>query len=229
MTLSVIESYATARSPNKPFVYNYPLITKKNSRNKPVEYHITGITGSVCMDFVIPEPFSNLDQRPALILGPAHTWDAEASAALWEQAKSRAAEVGASLLWCDGGSDGFSGVATRGIDSPMQLGAGSWVRTIALEKEFDEGRTPYGRYGVKLPLLIIWGVFGVEWLLEQTAIRLRLRRDEHGGYLGVEEGFVARVERLPTQIATYIRNWRRNRAQGRSNVEVGERTNLLAD
>lgn len=182
-------------SDNVPFVYNYPLPTKKNSRGKPIEHHITGITASICMDFAHPEPFAELSQRPALILGPARTWDTGISIAMWEQAKSRAIEVGASLLWCDGGERGISGVATRGIGSAMQLGTGSWVRTIALDADFDEGRTPYGRYGVRLPLFVIWGVFGVEWLLERAAIKLRLRRDEYGAYIGVEDGFIGRLER----------------------------------
>ena len=228
MGFVVVESYGTVPSDNELFVYNYPLLTKRNAKGKPLEFHITGITGSICMDFAHPEPFADLSQRPALILGPARTWDTGISTAMWEQAKSRAAEVGASLLWCDGGVNGISGVATRGIDSAMQLGAGSWVRTIGLEKDFDESRTPYGRYGVRLPLLVIWGVFGVEWLLEQAAMRLRLRRDEQGGYIGVEEGIVGRIERVPAQFGAVVRNWRRGRAHGNGmSAEVGERTSLL--
>jgi predicted amidohydrolase len=214
-------------SDNRPFVYNYPLVTKRNAKGKPAKYHITGIAASICMDFAQPALFSDLSQRPALILGPARTWDAGISSSMWEQGKTRAAELGSSLLWCDGGVSGISGVASRGIGSAMQLGAGSWIRTIGIEKDFDETRTLYGRYGGQLPLFVIWGVFGVEWLLEQAAHRLRLRRDEHGAYVGVEDGLIASIERIPAQLSAYIRQWRRTRVQQNGGAEVGERTSLL--
>ena len=62
---------------------------------------------------------------------------------MWEQAKSRANEIGSMVLWCDGGTTGVSGIGGGGIREIMQVGAGSWSRTIGLQFPFDQGRTVY--------------------------------------------------------------------------------------
>lgn len=125
------------------------------------------IVPSISLDFASNYPFS-LPTRPSLILGTAHTWHPSIGIAMWEQAKARAEELGSALLWCDGGIGGVSGVAGQGIGEILQVGSGSWVRSIGLEMPLDNGRTAYGLLGSWLALPFIWGVFGVEWLAERA-------------------------------------------------------------
>ena len=66
---------------------------------------------------------------------------------MWEQAKTRANELGSMVLWCDGGSTGVSGIGGGGIHEPMQIGGGSWMRTIGLRYPLDENRTLYAKGG----------------------------------------------------------------------------------
>jgi len=105
------------------------------------------ITSSICLDFTSPTVFTNLDSRPSLILGPARTWDTTIGLAMWEQAKARANELGSMVLWCDGGSTGVSGIGGGGIHEPMQVGGGSWMRTIGIRHPLDENRTLYAKGG----------------------------------------------------------------------------------
>ncbi len=67
--------------------------------------------------------------------------------AMWEQAKRRAAELDSTVLWCDGGEGGVSGVSGRGISEVTQVGEGSWVRSIGVEYPFNDKRTVYGVMG----------------------------------------------------------------------------------
>jgi len=79
---------------------------------------------------------------------------------MWEQAKSRANEMGSMVLWCDGGATGVSGVGGGGIAEIMQVGSGSWTRTIGLQFPFDQRRTVYaiiGEFGVFVFLVAIMG------------------------------------------------------------------------
>ncbi|KAF8140439.1 hypothetical protein EV363DRAFT_349046 [Boletus edulis] len=118
------------------------------------------ITSSICLDFASPTVFTNLDSRPSLILGPARTWDTTVGLAMWEQAKARANELGSMVLWCDGGSTGVSGIGGGAIHEPMQIGGGSWVRTIGIRYPFDENRTVYakgGDYSVIVLLAMLMG------------------------------------------------------------------------
>jgi hypothetical protein len=87
---------------------------------------------------------------------------------MWEQAKSRANEIGSMVLWCDGGATGVSGVGGGGISEIMQLGTGSWTRTISLQFPFDQRRTIYavvGDFGVFILLVLIMGGGSVAWHL----------------------------------------------------------------
>lgn len=87
---------------------------------------------------------------------------------MWEQAKSRANEIGSMVLWCDGGAMGVSGVGGGGISEIMQLGSGSWTRTISLQFPFDQRRTVYavvGDFGVLVLLVVIMGGGSVAWHL----------------------------------------------------------------
>lgn len=95
---------------------------------------------------------------------------------MWEQAKSRAEEIGSTVLWCDGGEGGVSGVAGGGIGEFMQAGEGSWTRTIGIQWPFDDGRTAYAQGGDKYSIVFFWLLLGCGWVAGVMASRdLRLR------------------------------------------------------
>lgn len=162
-------------SKNKPLVYEYELVLKTNSRNLPIDWVNVPITAGISLDFASNYPFA-LPARPSLILGAAHTWHPSIGMAMWQQAKARAEEIGSVLLWCDGGEGGVSGVAAPGIDEILQVGSGSWVRSIGLKLPIEEGRTAYGFFGALLPIPFIWGVFGVEWIVERAVMNFKRER-----------------------------------------------------
>jgi len=77
---------------------------------------------------------------------------------MWKQASQRAHEIDSSLLWCDGGEGGVSGIVGRGMNEVFQVGAGSWVRTIGVQHPFNEQRrTVYAQYGNSV-LLLFWAL-----------------------------------------------------------------------
>ncbi|KLO20727.1 hypothetical protein SCHPADRAFT_816626 [Schizopora paradoxa] len=166
-----VEERSTS-SKNKPLFFEYELVLRRNSRKVPIDWVDLPITAGFSLDFASNFPFS-LSSRPALVLGAAHTWHPNVGIALWEQAKARSEELGSALLWCDGGEGGVSGVAAPGVDEILQVGSGSWVRTIGLKLPFEEGRTAYGFFGAWLAIPFIWGVFGVEWIVERTIVNLK--------------------------------------------------------
>lgn len=159
------ESFSAIPSTEPPTIYNFELgppkwATRSEWSSTPNHTRPVTITSSICLDFAFSSAFSSLDSRPALILAPARTWDPTISLAMWEQAKSRANEIGSMVLWCDGGSTGVSGVGGGGISEIMQLGSGSWTRTISLQFPFDQRRTVYavvGDFGVLVLLVAIMG------------------------------------------------------------------------
>lgn len=67
----------------------------------------------------------------------------------------------------------MSGVAAPGIDEILQVGSGSWVRSIGLKLPIEEGRTAYGFFGAWLAIPLMWGLFGVEWIVERAIVNLR--------------------------------------------------------
>lgn len=113
------------------------------------------VTASICLDFSAPSPFLNLGSRPRLILGPARTWHRTVGLAMWEQAKQRADEVGGTLLWCDGGEGGVSGVAGHGLTEVTQVGEGSWKRDIGIPYPLRRRRTLYAAVG-DVPVLVFF-------------------------------------------------------------------------
>lgn len=168
------------------------------------------------MDFAHSMPFTGLRKRPSLILGPAHTWQSEIGLAMWEQAKARAEEVGSAVLWCDGGSEGISGVGGKGMDGGevIQVGAGSWVRTIGLERETNGRRTIYTLVGPWLSVILMWLLFGTEKVSE---ILLRsMNTDQH-----VPVG--SAVSSVRQRIMDTYLAWRR----GRQTEPANEHTHLL--
>jgi len=106
-------------------------------------------------------PLAGLDTRPSLILGPARTWHTSVGVAMWEQAKSRAEEVGSMVLWCDGGEGGVSGIGGGGMHEIAQTGEGSWMKTIGIEWPFRDSRTIYASIGDIPVLVLFWAVLGI--------------------------------------------------------------------
>lgn len=125
------------------------------------------ITASICLDFAHTSSFTPLKTRPALILAPAKTWHESVGLAMWEQAKARAAETGATILWCDGGKGGLSGIADGRYSEVVQVGAGSWSKTIGIPYPFDERRTFYMRGGQGTVFTAVWVVAVVGYLVEK--------------------------------------------------------------
>lgn len=167
------ESFSAIPSTEPPAIYNFELgppkwATRPEWSSTPNHTRPVTITSSICLDFAFSSAFSSLDSRPALILAPARTWDSTVSLAMWEQAKARANEIGSMVLWCDGGATGVSGVGGGGFSEIMQLGSGSWTRTISFQFPFDQRRTVYalvGDFGVLVLLVAIMGGSSVVWYL----------------------------------------------------------------
>lgn len=157
----VAESYAMTPSTEPPALFTLPLkkpsdIPKSEWGQPPTYTRPIPLSASICLDFAAPNPFAALESRPALLLGPAYTWDVEIGRMMFAQGAQRARELGAAVLWCDGGENGVSGVAGDGVDKSMQVGRGSWVRTIAVPHPFSEQQTWFGQFGHGLPLLLVW-------------------------------------------------------------------------
>jgi hypothetical protein len=79
---------------------------------------------------------------------------------MYELARARGDELGADVLWCDGGAGGLSGVA-----GSVQVGPGSWVKTIGVPYPAGEGRTVYGIGGDWLVLATFLGIPGVIFMM----------------------------------------------------------------
>jgi hypothetical protein len=153
----VAESFSLTPSNDVPKVYELELQgTNKNKKWTPVPpYDRTiSLTAAICLDFSSPKAFTSLDSRPTIILAPAQTWHRDVSMAMWEQAKARAEEAGSMVLFCDGGAQGASGISGHGIQEPVQLGSGSWTRTIGVEWPFNQRRTLYMWGGEALQVTI---------------------------------------------------------------------------
>jgi len=74
---------------------------------------------------------------------------------MWLQAQQRAAELQSIVLWCDGGEGGVSGVAGRGFSDVVQVGSGSFVRTIGIQYPFNDQKTYFARFGDSV-LTLFW-------------------------------------------------------------------------
>jgi hypothetical protein len=159
---AVAESFSLTPSSDPPPLFTVPLGAPRDMKKPdwapaPSFTRPIAITASICLDFAHPALFHALPARPALVLGPARTWHTAVSRAMWEQARTRAHEVGSMLLWCDGGEGGVSGVAGSGgtLRDVIRVGPGSWVRTVGVEWPFDEQRTAYARIGSDLAVLAL--------------------------------------------------------------------------
>lgn len=161
----IAESFSLTHSPLPPGVFDAVLYHPKDispSKWAPGPNHTRSvpITTSICLDFAAASPFSDLKSRPALVLAPARTWDLSIGYAMWLQAKQRAEELGTIVLWCDGGKGGVSGVAGGGYSEIVQVGTGSWIKTVGIPYPFNDRRTLYAQIG-DIALLLFWAfVFG---------------------------------------------------------------------
>jgi len=135
------------------------------------------ITSSICLDFASQTSFLSLDSRPALILAPARTWHPSVGLAMWNQARQRARETGSTILWCDGGEGGLSGVIGDGFEEPFQFGEGSWTKTIGLTYPFSERKTMFtstwvGNLG---GFVVVWMLTGGGLVVQAVAVVYRTR------------------------------------------------------
>ncbi|EIW86901.1 hypothetical protein CONPUDRAFT_79106 [Coniophora puteana RWD-64-598 SS2] len=165
----VAESFQALPSVDPPSIFDYNLSSPHNTPKPDWSPHFphtrpVPITSSICFDFASPSAFTSLESRPALILAPAKTWDTKVGLAMWEQAKTRADELGSMVLWCDGGVNGVSGIGGGGMQEIMQVGGGSWTREIGLQYPFDTERTVYARYGQVGVTIFLWLAVGGHWV-----------------------------------------------------------------
>ncbi|KAF9448186.1 hypothetical protein P691DRAFT_801235 [Macrolepiota fuliginosa MF-IS2] len=169
----IAESFSLTHSREPPSAFTAEVVYSKRSRY-PVAGHKreVNVTTSICLDFSAPSQFDNLDMKPGLILAPARTWDVTVGYTMWKQASQRAHEIGSTLLWCDGGAGGVSGVAGQGLNEVVQRGPGSWVRNIGLEYPFHDQRTFFARYG-NSALILFWALVAGVPLVQRSEDYMR--------------------------------------------------------
>lgn len=203
-----------------PGLFDYKLITKRNSRGKAIEHRTVSITASICLDFAHPKTFGSLERRPDLILAPGKTWHPNIGEAMWEQARARAEETGSAIMWCDGGSEGINGVGGYGMGtgSIVRVGPGSWDHTIGLEVESEEGRTAYAYIGPWLSVVFVWLVFGTEKVFELCIRKAR------GKPVPDLPPWLLNV---PLNVRETYLAYKRGREQAASNQRPDEYTSLL--
>lgn len=183
----------------EPMIYSLPLgppsgTHKPDWAEGPDYTRPIPITSSICLDFASQSSFLSLDSRPALILAPARTWHPSIGLAMWNQARQRAHETGSTILWCDGGEGGLSGVIGGGYEEPLQFGEGSWTKTIGLPYPFSERKTVFtsawvGNFGA---FIAVWMLAGAGLVIQATAVvfptpasllawnMVKVRRATHG-------------------------------------------------
>lgn len=127
------------------------------------------VTVSICLDFASTSSFTPLSSRPALILAPAKTWHPSVGHAMWAQAQARAAETGATVVWCDGGRGGLSGIAGPGYSTVVQVGGGLWSKPLGVPYPFDTRRTAYERGGQLVACAAVWAVVAAGLVVEGGA------------------------------------------------------------
>ncbi|KAH9947723.1 hypothetical protein B0H21DRAFT_737768 [Amylocystis lapponica] len=193
MLVPVAESFSMTPSSDPPEIYTMEL-PRPSGWNKtewaPGHNGIRPIplTASICLDFSSSSSFDGITSRPALILAPARTWHTGVGYAMWSQARARAEETGSMVLWCDGGDGGLSGVAGGGMHEFVQVGQGSWSKTIGVQWPFDQRRTLFSRGGDGAALTIVWAILGVGWGVERA---IRSGPSSIVGYVGYIGSMIA--------------------------------------
>jgi hypothetical protein len=129
-------------------------ITIGSKRRPSHQWNIT-IAASICLDFA--HPTHDLHAKPSLILGPARTWHTNVGLVMMEMAKQRADELGTTVLWCDGGEGGLSGLVGQGY-SGVQVGYGTWVQRLGFKVPLQVDRTVFGRFDALFGLILAWSL-----------------------------------------------------------------------
>ncbi|KAG5722815.1 hypothetical protein E4T56_gene9556 [Termitomyces sp. T112] len=167
----IAESFSLSHSQLPPNVTTFHLTAPKDMKkidwvpDGPPYTRPISVTASICLDFAFPSLFAELQSKPALILAPARTWDIAVGHAMWQQVSQRAEELGTMILWCDGGDGGVSGIAGGGFKDFIQVGLGSWVKTVGISYPFNERRTVNHWGGDLACLILVWlSVFGTKFL-----------------------------------------------------------------
>ena len=82
----------------------------------------------------------------------------------------------------------MSGIAGRGTGAGeiVQVGPGSWVRTIGIDTTLNDTRTPYGKYGAWMAIALVWCVFALGWAVAKMAT---VRKIGSVSMLGVRSPF----------------------------------------
>jgi hypothetical protein len=171
----VAESFSMLPSDEEPTIHKllleHPTGTPKSEWAEGPDYtRPIPITASICLDFASQSSFLSLGSRPALILAPARTWHPSVGRAMWNQARQRAHETGSTILWCDGGEGGLSGVIGGGFEEPFQSGEGSWTKTIGLPYPFSERRTVFMWVGNLGGFLAVFMLAGAGFWVQVMAV-----------------------------------------------------------
>lgn len=88
---------------------------------------------------------------------------------MWDQARQRAHETGSTILWCDGGEGGLSGIIGGGFEEPLQFGEGSWTKTIGITYPFLGRKTTFMWAGNLGGFLVVWMLAGGGFVIQATA------------------------------------------------------------
>ncbi|CAE6524089.1 unnamed protein product [Rhizoctonia solani] len=154
----------------------YPMNLEVPISNKKKEVRTIPLSTAICLDFSAPlatsVPVNNTELgRPALILAPARTWHPDIGKTMFQYASMRATEQGASILWCDGGEGGVSGIgglAAQGLGLTGgigQIGTGeSWLQAVGIPFPYDaQDFTPtwYAQWGDMTAIILGLALLGV--------------------------------------------------------------------
>ncbi|KAG9021359.1 hypothetical protein FS837_007325, partial [Tulasnella sp. UAMH 9824] len=195
----IAETYSHTPSHNNPPFATIPLppppsLPKPEKRSYP---RPISLTTSICLDFT--QPFPSLPHHPDIILAPARTWHPAVGLAMASLAGARGDELGASVLWCDGGSGAVNGVygygrGNRGLLIEEVGNAGkSWVATFGVPynggRDEERPKTVYALAGGSGALAFLAAIVGVGWGAEKIFERLTAGgefEDGEGHGLGLE-------------------------------------------
>ncbi|KAG8975674.1 hypothetical protein FRC05_005192 [Tulasnella sp. 425] len=172
----IAESFSQVASHDNPPLSTIPLpapptLPKPERRSYP---RPLSLTTSICLDF--SQPFPSLPHHPDLILAPARTWHPSIGLAMASLAAARGDELGASVLWCDGGSGAVNGVYGYGRGNGGLLveevgnGGKSWVASFGVPynggKDEERPKTLYAWGGNYAALGLLAVILGAGWAAE---------------------------------------------------------------
>ncbi|KDQ17762.1 hypothetical protein BOTBODRAFT_155856 [Botryobasidium botryosum FD-172 SS1] len=205
----LVESFSNVASTVSPPVYNLPLpppshIKAPQWAEGPNFTRPIPLTPLICLDASHEIP--SLSEPPALILAPAHTWHPAVGQAMFQLARARANELNAKIIWCDGGHGAVGGLAGDG-ERDMQVGEGTWVKTIGIPWPFKHSRTMYAIIGDVGAIVILWlivtgGGSGVEHVMVTGVDWSWVMRALEGGWQWTTDSA------SNSRLAQMLRRWR---------------------